>query len=346
MNMTTLGHTDIQISKTCLGSMTWGEQNTEAEAHEQMDYALAHGVNFWDAAEMYPVPPSPETQGKTESYIGTWFAKTAKRSEVVLATKISPMGYLREGNTRFTAKHISSAIDGSLKRLQTDYIDLYQLHWPERQTNFFSQRGYTAAMAAQDTSKLTAFLETIAALNDEIKKGRIRSYGLSNDTPWSTMRYISTAEANGLEKPVSVQNPYNLLNRTYEIGMAEIAHRENVGLLAYSPLAFGVLSGKYIGGAKPAGARLTLFDRFSRYTNPQAEACTQQYASIAQEHGLDMAQMALAYVNSRHFVTSNIIGATTMQQLASNIAAAQLTLSDDVLAAIEAVHESQPNPSP
>lgn len=341
-----LGNTDITVSKICLGTMTWGEQNTENEAHEQMDYALAQQVNFWDAAEMYPVPPKPDTQGLTESHIGSWFAKTAKRQEVVLATKISPMSYLREGKTRFNAKHISDAIDGSLNRLQTDYIDLYQLHWPERQTNFFGKLGYNDGMASQDLSDLTPFLETIEALNHEIKKGRIRAYGLSNDTPWSTMRYITTAEANGLIKPASIQNPYNLLNRTFEIGLAEIAHREKVGLLAYSPLAFGVLSGKYIGGKKPAGARLSLYERFSRYNNIEAQTSTEHYAGIAKAHGLDLAQMSLAYINQKHFVTSNIIGATNMVQLKSNIASAQLTLSDEVMEAIEKVHTSQPNPSP
>lgn len=341
-----LGTTDIDVSLICLGTMTWGVQNTQSQAHEQMDYALSEGVNFWDTAEMYPVPPTAETQGRTEEHIGTWFAKTGKRSDVVLASKISPMPYIREEGTRFNAKHISQALDNNLKRLQTDYIDLYQLHWPERQTTFFGKRGYTNALAEQDLSTLTPFLETIQALEDEIKKGRIRAYGLSNDTPWSTMRYITTAEANGLSKPVSIQNPYNLLNRTYEYGMAEIAHRENVGLLAYSPLAFGVLSGKYLNDAKPENARLTLFDRFSRYSNPQAISATEKYAEIAKKHGLDFAQMALAFVNSRHFTNSNIIGATSIEQLKSNIESAKLELSTEILEEIDAVHESQPNPSP
>lgn len=343
-----LGHTDIQVSEICLGTMTWGEQNDQADGNAQMAYALEHGVNFWDTAEMYSIPPRPETQGSTETIIGNWFADTGRRSEVVLASKISPLGYLRDGRTRFNAEHISSAIDGSLKRLQTDYIDLYQLHWPERKTNYFSKLGYTNEMLDQDLSTLTSFLETVEALNAEIKKGRIRAYGLSNETAWGAMGYINAAKNAGLAMPASIQNPYSLLNRTYEVGMAEIAHRENVGLLAYSPLGFGVLSGKYLDGKKDDNARLNLpaFKGYGRYTNEQAVAATKAYANIAADNNLDMAQMALAYINSRHFVTSNIIGATTMAQLESNIASAQLTLSDDVLSAIEAVHVAHPNPSP
>ncbi|MBF0657152.1 aldo/keto reductase [Psychrobacter sp. NG25] len=337
---------DEKVSKICLGTMTWGQQNTESEAHEQMDMALSEGVNFWDTAEMYPSPPDKDKQGDTERFMGTWFNKTKQRDKVVLASKISPMGFLRDGQTRFNAEQISGAIDDNLKRLQTDYIDIYQLHWPERQTNFFSQLGYTEEMAAQPLDDLTPFLETIQALNDEIKKGRIRAYGLSNDTAWGLMRYLWEADKNGLIPPLTVQNPYSLLNRLYEINMAEIAHRENVGLLAYSPLGFGVLSGKYLDGKRPAGARLTMYDRFARYTNEEAISATEQYAKIAADADLDMAQMALAFVNSRSFVTSNIIGATTLDQLKSNIDSANLTLSSDVLKAIEAVHTQHPNPSP
>ena len=228
MKYSTLPELGDKVSKICLGTMTWGQQNTETEAHEQMDFALDHGVNFWDTAEMYPSPPDKDKQGDTERFLGSWLAKTGRRDEVVLASKISPMDFLRDGNTRFTAKHISEAIDGNLKRLQTDYIDVYQLHWPERQTNFFSTRGYTEEMAQQDLSDLTPFLETIEALNDEIKKGRIRAYGLSNDTPWGLMRYLWEADKNGLARPITVQNPYSLLNRFYEVGLAEISHRENV----------------------------------------------------------------------------------------------------------------------
>lgn len=346
MQYEVLPQIDEKVSKICLGTMTWGQQNSEREGHEQMDLALSEGVNFWDCAEMYPSPPDKDKQGDTERIIGTWFAKTQQRDKVILASKMSPMSFLRDGNSRYNAKHISSAIDGNLQRLQTDYIDVYQLHWPERQSNFFGQRGYDCEMSAQSLDDLTPFLETIQALNDEIKKGRIRAYGLSNDTAWGLMRYLWEADKNGLIAPITVQNPYSLLNRLYEVGMAEIAHRENVGLLAYSPLGFGVLSGKYLGGKKPAGARLTMYDRFQRYINEQALAATEQYAKIASDAGLDMAQMALAFVNSRPFVTSNIIGATSIEQLKSNIDSVNLTLSDDVLAAIEAVHTQQPNPSP
>ena len=346
MHYETLPQLDVKVSKICLGTMTWGQQNTESQAHEQMDMALSEGVNFWDTAEMYPSPPDKDKQGATERFMGTWFAKTKQRDKVILASKISPMGFLRDGQTRFNAEHISAAIDGNLARLQTDYIDIYQLHWPERQANFFGQRGYTEAMAAQSLDDLTPFLETIQALNDEIKKGRIRAYGLSNDTAWGLMRYLWEADKNGLIAPITVQNPYSLLNRLYEVGMAEMAHRENVGLLAYSPLGFGVLSGKYLDGKRPTGARLTMYDRFARYTNEQAVSATEQYAKIAAAAGLDMAQMALAFVNTRSFVTSNIIGATTTEQLKSNIDSVNVTLSSEVLEAIEAVHTQYPNPSP
>ncbi|WP_218689205.1 aldo/keto reductase [Psychrobacter sp. BF1] len=346
MQYQTLPQIDEKVSKICLGTMTWGQQNSESQAHEQMDVALSEGVNFWDTAEMYPSPPDKDKQGDTERFMGTWFAKTKQRDKVVLASKISPMNFLRDGKTRFNAEHISSAIDGNLQRLQTDYIDIYQLHWPERQSNFFGQRGYSEDMAAQSLDDLTPFLETIQALNDEIKKGRIRAYGLSNDTAWGLMSYLSQADKNGLIAPITVQNPYSLLNRLYEVAMAEISHRENVGLLAYSPLGFGVLSGKYLDGKRPAGARLTEYDRFDRYINEQAVSATVQYAKIAADAGLDMAQMALAFVNTRSFVTSNIIGATSIEQLKSNIDSVNITLSPEVLEAIEAVHARQPNPSP
>ena len=335
-----------KVSKICLGTMTWGQQNTESDAHAQMDMALSEGVNFWDTAEMYPSPPDKDKQGNTERFIGTWFNKNKQRDKVVLASKMSPMSFLRDGASRYNAAHISSAIDDNLKRLQTDYIDIYQLHWPERQANFFGQRGYDTDMATQPLEDLTPFLETIQALNDEIKKGRIRAYGLSNDTPWGIMRYLWEADKNNLIAPITIQNPYSLLNRLYEVGLAEISHRENVGLLAYSPLGFGVLSGKYLNGKRPAGARLTEYDRYERYINEQAQWATAQYANIAADAGLDMAQMALAFVNSRPFVTSNIIGATNLEQLKSNIDSSNIILSAEVLEAIEAVHTQQPNPSP
>ncbi|TXD97136.1 NADP(H)-dependent aldo-keto reductase [Psychrobacter frigidicola] len=335
-----------KVSKICLGTMTWGQQNTESDAHAQMDMALASGVNFWDTAEMYPSPPDKDKQGSTERFMGSWFSKNKQRDNVILASKMSPMSFLRDGESRFNATHISAAIDGNLQRLQTDYIDIYQLHWPERQANFFGQLGYDSDMAAQSLEDLTPFLETIQALNDEIKKGRIRAYGLSNDTPWGIMRYLWEADKNNLIAPITIQNPYSLLNRLYEVGLAEISHRENVGLLAYSPLGFGVLSGKYLDGKRPAGARLTKYDRYDRYINEQAQWATAQYAKIAADAGLDMAQMALAFVNSRPFVTSNIIGATSLEQLQSNVDSISITLSVEVLEAIEAVHMQQPNPSP
>lgn len=346
MQYTYLSQLNADVSKICLGTMTWGQQNTEKEAHEQMDFALAHDVNFWDTAEMYPSPPDKDKQGTTERYIGTWFAKNNQRDKVILASKISPMPFLREGKTRFDKKTISEAIDQNLARLQTDYIDIYQLHWPERQTNYFSKLGFSKDMANEDISSLTPFLETIEALNDEIKKGRIRAYGLSNDTPWGLMNYVETAKQHGLIPPLTIQNPYSLLNRTFEIGLAEISHREKVGLLAYSPLAFGVLSGKYLNGQHPANARLTLYTHFQRYNNAEAQIATQKYAEIAKRHNLDMAQMALAFVNQQFFLTANIIGATNLDQLKSNIESIDLVLSEDVLKEIEAVHVSQPNPSP
>ena len=346
MQYQTLPQIDEKVSKICLGTMTWGQQNTQDDAHAQMDMALSEGVNFWDTAEMYPSPPDKDKQGDTERFMGTWFSKTKQRDKVILASKMSPMSFLRDGKSRYTAEHISAAIDDNLQRLQTDYIDIYQLHWPERQANFFGQRGYNENMAAQPLEDLTPFLETIKALNDEIKKGRIRAYGLSNDTAWGLMRYLWEADKSGLIAPITVQNPYSLLNRLYEVNMAEISHRENVGLLAYSPLGFGVLSGKYLDGKRPEGARLTKYDRFERYVNEQAKSATEQYAKIAAEAGLDMAQMSLAFVNSRSFVTSNIIGATNTEQLKSNIDSIDLTLDSDVLDAIEAIHTRQPNPSP
>ncbi|WP_350561495.1 aldo/keto reductase [Psychrobacter sp. CAL346-MNA-CIBAN-0220] len=335
-----------KVSKICLGTMTWGQQNTENQAHAQMDMALSEGVNFWDTAEMYPSPPDKDKQGDTERFMGSWFNKNKQRDKVILASKMSPMSFLRDGQTRYNAEQISGAIDDNLQRLQTDYIDVYQLHWPERQANFFGQRGYDTEMANQSLEGLTPFLETISALNDEIKKGRIRAYGLSNDTSWGLMRYLWEADKNNLIAPITIQNPYSLLNRLYEVGLAEISHRENVGLLAYSPLGFGVLSGKYLNGKRPAGARLTEYDRFDRYVNEQAQWATVQYAKIAADAGLDMAQMALAFVNSRPFVISNIIGATNTEQLKANIDSINLTLSTEVLDAIEAVHNRQPNPSP
>lgn len=344
MEMRQLGRTGLNVSKICLGTMTWGEQNTEAEAHEQMDLALDRGVNFFDAAEMYPVPPKPETQGLTEQYIGSWFANRGNRDQVILATKIASTGmnYIRpDANLR--AEQIVEAVEGSLKRLQTDYIDLYQLHWPSRSTNYFGQLGY---QYPDDTDQDVPVEETLKACDQLIRDGKIRHLGLSNETPWGVAEFLKVAEQHGLARVVSVQNPYSLLNRTFEVGLAEFAHRESVGLLAYSPLGMGVLTGKYRHGALPEGSRLALFTRFQRYSTELAKQCTEQYLQIAERHGLSAAQMALAFVNDRPFVTSNIIGATSTTQLEENIASADISLSQDVLKEIEGVHRQHPNPCP
>jgi aryl-alcohol dehydrogenase-like predicted oxidoreductase len=341
-----LGATGLKVSAICLGTMTWGEQNSEVEAHQQMDYALERGVNFWDAAEMYPVPPKAETQGRTEEYIGSWLAKRGKRDKVIIATKVTGrsegFAYLGRGETRLSRAHIRQAVEGNLKRLRTDYIDLYQMHWPDRSTNYFGQLGYRHV----DEADVISMEESLGAMAELVAEGKIRHVGLSNETPWGVMHALKLAEANGLPRVVSVQNPYNLLNRSYEVGLAEISIRERCGLLAYSPLAFGVLSGKYLSGQRPAKGRLTLFARFQRYNNPLAEKATAAYAAVAKKHGLDMAQMALAYVNRQLFVTSNIIGATTMEQLKSNIDSIELALSDEALQDIEMVHLQTPNPCP
>ena len=338
-----LGDTGIEVSRLCLGTMTFGEQNSEAEAHEQLERAVAFGINFIDTAEMYPVPPRAETQGRTESYIGSWLKRRGSRDDVIIATKAAGPGleHIR-GGPRLTRAHLHQAIDESLERLQTDYVDLYQLHWPERKANFFGKLGYVH----DQEEDATPLEETLAALKELVDAGKVRAIGLSNDTPWGVMRALHLADSLGLPRVASVQNPYNLLNRSFEVGLAEIAHRERVGLLAYSPLAFGMLSGKYLDGARPEGARLTLFERFQRYTNPQAQAATAEYVRIAQEAGLDPAQMALAFVNSRPFLTSNIIGATSMAQLESNLASESLRLDGEVLEAIEEVHRRHSNPAP
>ena len=349
MQFKPLANTGILVPEICLGTMTFGEQNTQAEAFEQLDYALERGLNFWDTAEMYPVPPKPETQGSTEKIIGNWIAERGGRDKLFLASKIAGPSqggsHIRDGKTKFVAAEIESAIDQSLARLQTDYIDLYQLHWPQRPTNFFGKLGYGNAEAYSDQT-ITALEDTLTALSAEIKKGRIRYIGLSNETPWGTMKFLHLAEKLGLEKFVSVQNPYSLLNRTYEIGMSEIAHYESVGLLAYSPLAFGYLTGKFRHGARPANARVTLFSRFSRYSNPESESATEQYAQLAEQHGLTLTQMALAFIKQQFFVTSTIIGATNVAQLKENIDAFEINLSEEVLHGIEVIHRQQPNPAP
>ncbi|WP_108125377.1 NADP(H)-dependent aldo-keto reductase [Saccharospirillum mangrovi] len=339
-----LGRSDLEVSRICLGTMTWGEQNTEAQAHEQMDYARERNINFFDAAEMYPVPPKPETYGRTEQYIGTWFAKTGRRQEVILATKALGPSARKDirGGPRLSREQIKQAAEASLKRLQTDYIDLYQLHWPERSVNSFGKLGYTV-VSDEDVISIE---ETLRACDELVREGKVRRIGVSNETAWGVSEYLRLSREEGLVRIDSIQNPYSLLNRSFEVGLAEMAYREDVGLLAYSPLAMGRLSGKYSGGARPEGARLTLFDRFQRYNTPNGIAAADEYVQVARDHGLDPAQMALSYINDRPFVTANIIGATNLEQLKSNIDSHSLTLSAEVLADIEAVHQRYPYPCP
>ena len=342
-----LGHTEIDVSVICLGSMTWGEQNTLEEAFRQLDYAVDQGVNFIDTAELYPSPMRAETQGRTEEHLGRWLKQRKDRDKLVVATKMTPAasytGYLRGGNNRLDKKNMQQAVDASIKRLQTDYIDLYQVHWPERDTNFFGRQDYYHAPEKDGTP----IEETLGALADLVQQGKIRYTGVSNETPWGLGEYLRLAREAGLPRIVSIQNPYSLLNRSFEIGLAEFAHRERVGLLAYSPLGFGVLSGKYLNGNRPPGARLTLFGaQYKRYNSEIAEKCTRQYVAVARDSGIDPAQLALAFVNRQPFLTSSIIGATTMEQLAANIASADLKLDRNVLKRIEEIHRSQPNPCP
>lgn len=346
MNYTTLPHTDIEVSKICLGTMTWGKQNTEAESHEQMDYALDQGVNFFDTAEMYPIPSSRELYAETEKIIGSWFKKTGNRDKVVLASKIVGRGgqtkFIR--TTGFDRESIIEAVEGSLQRLQTDYLDLYQLHWPERKTNFFGTRGYKHDAADPWEDNLHQVLETF---RDLIREGKIRQVGVSNETPWGVMRFLEESKVHAnLPRMITIQNPYSLLNRTFEIGLAEISIREGIGLIPYSPMGFGVLSGKYLGGRQPANSRITLFPNYKRYSSEPATAATQKYYELAQANDLTLAQMSLAFVNSRPFVKSTIIGATDMRQLKENIGSINVKLTDEVLAGIEAIHNEIPDPAP
>jgi aryl-alcohol dehydrogenase-like predicted oxidoreductase len=310
-----------------------------------LDYALAQGINFIDTAEMYPVPPRAATQGRTEQYIGTWLQQRGHRDQLILASKVAgrstELSYLRNGTVCLDRRNIVAALEASLRRLRTDYLDLYQVHWPDRSTNYFGRLGYQLNDAPS-----VPIAETLQVLQEQVQAGKIRYIGVSNETPWGVLEYLRQAERQGLPRIVTIQNPYSLVNRVFEIGLAEIAHREGVELLAYSPLAFGLLTGKYLDGARPPGARLTLFERFTRYSEPEAEGPIRAYVTVAQQHGLDPAQMALAYVQRQPFVAATILGATTMAQLQSDIASSELELSPAVLAAIEQLHRRQPNPCP
>jgi len=341
-----LGDTDLQVSQICLGTMTFGEQNTPEEAHAQLDLALDRGVNFIDTAEIYPVPPRGETYGETERIVGAWLKARSTRERVVLATKVAGradwLPHLRGGAPRLDRAQMTEALEASLKRLQTDRVDLYQLHWPDRNTNYFGDLGYTH-QADEETVPVE---ETLAVLGDFVKAGKVRHVGLSNETPWGMMAFLRAAERLGLPRVVSIQNPYSLLNRTFEIGCAEVALRERVGLLAYSPLGFGVLTGKYQNGARPAGARLCRFNRFQRYSGPATREATAAYVALAREHGLEPAQMALAFVHRQPFLTSTIVGATSVAQLEANLDSIRVQLSGTVLGGIDAIHRRHPNPAP
>jgi aryl-alcohol dehydrogenase-like predicted oxidoreductase len=346
MNMRRLGRTEMSISALCLGSMTWGEQNTEAEAFEQLDHARAAGINFIDTAEMYPTAPRAETYGRTEQIIGNWLADRGGRDKTVIATKVTGPGsrfpYMRDGKPRLNRTHVTAAIEASLKRLRTDYIDLYQLHWPDRGGGSFGTLGYKHDPQAEETP----IAETLAVLDDLVRAGKVRTIGVSNERPWGVMRFLGLAEAGRGPRIVSIQNPYSLLNRSFETSLAEVATRESCSLLAYAPLGAGTLTGKYLNGQRPAGARRTLWPDNLRYQGEHADAAVAAYVDLARASGLDPAQMALAFVLSRPFVTSAIIGATTMAQLRNSIAAAQVTLPPDVLAGIESIHRLHTYPCP
>lgn len=344
MTYTTLPNTNIKISKICLGTMTWGNQNTEAEGHAQLNYAIANGVNFIDTAELYPVPAEAKTSGRTSEIIGTWLQKTRNRDKVILASKIAGGGdYTAHIRTTGFVKGIKDAVNKELARLQTDYIDLFQLHWPERQTNTFGIRDYTHN---PNDSWQVNFNEVLHALDEVIKEGKIRHVGLSNEKAWGTMRYIEESKTHNLPRMITIQNAYSLLNRVFEGDMAEIAMRENIKLLAYSPMAFGVLSGKYIKGIATDNSRLKLFPRFARYSSEQATEATKHYLQLAEVNNMSLAQMSLAFVNQRPFVASNIVGATSVEQLKENIDSIHVELNDELIKEINAIHAAIPNPAP
>ncbi|HHK5722574.1 TPA: NADP(H)-dependent aldo-keto reductase [Serratia marcescens] len=339
-------HSSLEVSVLGLGTMTFGEQNSEADAHAQLDYALAAGVNLIDTAELYPVPPRPETQGLTESYIGSWIKARGNREKIVLASKVSGPVRGTDSSIRpqqaLDRKNIRAALDASLKRLNTDYLDLYQLHWPQRATNCFGKLNYQYT----DDKATVTLLETLEALTEQVRAGKIRYIGVSNETPWGVMRYLQLAEKHELPRIVSIQNPYSLLNRSFEIGLAEISQHEGVELLAYSSLAFGTLSGKYLNGAKPAGARNTLFTRFNRYSGQQTQRAIAEYVALAKKHGLDPSQMALAFVRQQPFVASTLLGATSVEQLKINLNSLDVILDEDVLQALEEIHTRFTIPAP
>ena len=345
MNYKKLGNTDIDVSTICLGTMTWGEQNTQEEAFEQMDYALDQGVNFWDTAEIYAIPPKKNTYGKTEEFIGNWFEKTKKREKVVLASKVAGPGlsWIRNGKSQYNKKNLHEAVNSSLTRLKTDYIDLYQLHWPERKTNYFGKLGYEH----KDDNDWNKFEDILVVLDELIKDGKIRYIGISNETAWGLTKFLEISKLKDLPKMMSVQNPYNLLNRSYEVGLAEISIREKSGLLAYSPLAFGFLSGKYRNGKLPEKSRMKLFgDLFPRYKTPNGASAIEKYYEISKKNGLDFSQMSLKFCEIQPFVTSVIIGATTMEQLKTNIESVNLELSNEIIKEINEVQTKYPNPCP
>ncbi|MEB2846180.1 aldo/keto reductase [Rhizobiales bacterium RZME27] len=346
MKFNRLGRTDISVSEICLGTMTWGTQNTEAEAHAQMDYAVEQGVNFFDTAELYPTTPvSIETYGRTEEHIGTWLKKTGSREKIVLATKIAGGGrpHIRDGRP-IEAATIREAVDASLNRLQTDYIDLYQIHWPNRPHYHFRGAWDFNAFEQDREKSVSGIAEKLETLDELVKAGKIRTIGLSNETAWGTMQYLRQAEEKGFPRVVSIQNEYNLLYRSFDLDMAEVSHHGDVGLLAYSPLAAGLLTGKYLGGARPAGSRATINDNLGGRLQPHQEPAVAAYVALAKKHGIDPAQMAIAFCLTRPFMASVIIGATSMEQLKADIGAADITLSDDVLADIAKIHRQYPAP--
>ena len=345
MKFKKLGNTDLDVSLICLGTMTWGTQNTEKDAFEQMDYSVGQGVNFFDTAEIYSVPPTSDSYGKTEVMIGNWFEKRKNRDKIILASKVAGPGcdWIRGGGNNFDEKKIGEAIDGSLKRLKTDYIDLYQLHWPERSTNFFGRRDYSYN---NKEGEWNSFENILDALGKYIKSGKIRYIGMSNETPYGLSRYLEISKNKGAPRMMSVQNPYNLVNRTYEIGMSEISIRQKCGLLVYYPLAAGALSGKYRNGEMPKNSRMALFKGWERHLNPLAMRAYDEYYKLAKDFNLTMVQLAQSFVNSRPFVTSNIIGATTMEQLKENIDSVNIDFTDEMMERVDKIHNENPNPSP